>query len=87
MVAAIVVEALFDIEAFRVVGIKNKYLGSAHDIMKTGSPSILINVEARHEALPPLVFEVQVLLMHCTGHLYQTIMYSVPVILQASGTV
>jgi len=60
MVAAIVVEALLDIPLFEVVGIKNKYLGSFQDVMKTGSPSILVNVLARHCALPPIIFEVQV---------------------------
>merc|ERR1719486_1508544 len=60
MVAAIVVEALFDVDVFRVIGIKNKYLGSVEDIIKTGSPSILINLETQHKFLPPLIFEVQV---------------------------
>lgn len=60
MVAAIVVEALFDITFFRVVSLKNKYLGPLEDVIKTGSPSILIAVEARHDVLPPLIFEIQV---------------------------
>merc|ERR1712228_547919 len=55
-------EALFDIPLFKVVAIKNKYLGSVDDVMKTGSPSILINIEAQHGVLPPLVFEVQIYL-------------------------
>merc|ERR1712061_394813 len=60
MIAAIVVEAIFDMPCFEIVAIKNKYVGALEGIMKTGSPSILVNAKTLLSPLPPIIFEVQV---------------------------
>jgi len=63
MVIAVIVEALLDIPSVRLRKIKNKYLGELSAILKTGSPSILMNLEVVLPDTPiaPIV-EVQIYL-------------------------
>jgi len=69
MVAAIIVDALFDIPSFILQHVKNKYYGNTDDILRTGSPSILINFAV---ALPDIPFahvaEMQIHLDHFLSH-------------------
>ena len=50
------------LSANRVMFTNNKYLGSLDDVKKTGSPSVLVNMEIEVPGFPPAISEVQLYL-------------------------
>merc|ERR1712014_205408 len=59
MVLGILYAAMHDMLGIQVISTKNKYLGSMEDIKKTGSPSVLVNLQVDVPGLPQCISEVQ----------------------------
>jgi len=50
------------VQHFTIKSIHNKYKGTLEDILRTGSPSILLNIEHFGDGFPPMIFEVQIMI-------------------------
>ena len=62
MVLGILYAAIHDMPGVQIMFTNNKYLGTLEDVKKSGSPSVLVNMQVEAPGLPPFISEVQLYL-------------------------